>query len=102
MIYVIATVDLRHGSRHLFLEEFRRLVPKVRAEDGCLSYGPAVDAKTDIAAQVPRRDDAVTIIEGWESLEALKAHLAMPHMAEYRRNVKDLVVKVSLQILEPA
>ena len=102
MIYVIASIQLKPGTRDAFLAEFHRLVPKVRAENGCLDYGPTVDAQTDIAAQVPNRDDVVTIVEQWESLDALKAHLAAPHMAEYRGNVKDYVVGSTLQILQPA
>ena len=48
------------------------------------------------------KSGAVTILEKWESLNALKAHLAAPHMAEYREKVKDLVVGVKLQVVEPA
>ena len=43
MIHVIATIELRPGCRESFLEEFRRVVPDVRAEQGCLSYGPTID-----------------------------------------------------------
>jgi len=35
-------------------------------------------------------------------LDALKAHLAAPHMTTYRENVKDLVAGVTLQVLETA
>lgn len=48
------------------------------------------------------RENVVVILEKWESLAALKAHLAAPHMAEYRQRVKDLVAGVTLQIVEPA
>jgi quinol monooxygenase YgiN len=102
MIHVIATVRVQPGKRQAFLEEFFRLVPRVRAEAGCIEYGPAVDVATDIAVQVPLREDVVTIIERWESLAALKSHLAASHMAAYRQRVKDLVAGVQLQVLEPA
>ena len=92
MIHVIANIELRPGVRDAYLKVFRGLMPKVRAEAGCGDYGPTVDAKTDIRAQVPFRDNVVTIVEKWESLAALKAHLAAPHMAEYREAVRDLVV----------
>jgi quinol monooxygenase YgiN len=101
MVHVIANIELKPGVRDAFLKVFRALVPKVRAEAGCLEYGPTLDAATDIRAQLPRREDVVTIVEKWESLAALQAHLAAPHMADYRVAVKDLVVKVTLQILEP-
>ena len=101
MIHVIANIELRPGARDAYLKVFRGLMPLVHAEAGCGDYGPTVDAKTDIRVQVPFRDNVVTIVEKWESLAALKAHLAAPHMAEYREAVKDLVVKVTLQVLEP-
>ncbi len=102
MIFVIATIQVAKGKREEFLAEFRRILPLVRDEEGCLEYGPTVDVPTDIAAQIPLRNDVATIVEKWESLEALKVHLTAPHMLEYRQRVKDLVQSVTLQILEPA
>lgn len=101
MIHVIASIEVKPGKREAFLAAFRQNVPNVRAEKGCLDYGPTLDAKTDIKAQTPVRDNVVTIVERWESLEALHAHLAAPHMAQYRERTKDLVENVSLQILQP-
>ena len=102
MIFVIATIDLNPGSREKFLEEFRQIVPLVHAEAGCLEYGPTIDATTDVPTQVPLRQDVVTVVEKWASLEHLKAHSVAPHMAGYRPKVKDFVRSVTLQILEPA
>ncbi len=102
MIHVIALIELNPGTRDAFLSEFHALVPKVLAEDGCLEYGPAVDEPTDISAQVPPRPDAVTVIEKWESVGHLKAHLVAPHMAEYRPRVKDFVKGTTLHVLSPA
>jgi quinol monooxygenase YgiN len=101
MIHVIATIELAAGKREAFLAEFRKVVPLVRAEKGCLAYGPAVDLACDLPAQAAPRAHVVTVIEQWEDLAALKAHLAAPHMIEYRGRVKDLVAKVSLQVLQP-
>ena len=47
------------------------------------------------------RADVVTVVEKWQSLDHLTAHLAAPHMMEYRVRVKDYVTRVSLQVLEP-
>jgi quinol monooxygenase YgiN len=102
MIYVIATIEVKPGRREEFLAEFRKNVPAVRAEAGCLEYGPAVDVASGIAAQVPPRDQVVIVVEKWADLNALRAHLAAPHMAAYRERVKDMVGGASLQILEPA
>ncbi len=102
MIHVIATVELVEGRREAFLEEFRKVVPLVRAEAGCLEYGAAVDLATGIAAQAPPRPDVVTVVEKWESVAALQAHLAAPHMAAYRPRVKEFVRATRLQVLQPA
>ena len=101
MIHVIATIEVAAGKRDQFLDEFRRIVPLVRAEAGCIEYGPAVDFRTEAPAQLPMRDNVVTVIEKWESPAALRSHMQAPHMLEYRGRVKDLVKSVQLQILEP-
>jgi quinol monooxygenase YgiN len=102
MIHVLATIELGPGKRRAFLEEFHQLMPKVRAEVGCIEYGPAVDAATAISIQSPPRDDVVLVIEKWETIAALEAHLAAPHMADYRAATAEMVRRVTLQVLEPA
>lgn len=102
MIFVVATIDLRPGTRAAFLAEFRTVVPLVRAENGCLEYGPAVDVASGIAAQPPVRENTVVVIEKWADLPALQAHLTAPHMADYRTRVKDYVAGVRLDVLQPA
>lgn len=102
MIVVLATIELQPGKRPEFLAEFRKIVPKVRAESGCLEYFPAIDTVSGLPAQGPTRDDMVVVVEKWESVPALEAHLIAPHMMEYRPKVKEFVKRVSLQILTPA
>lgn len=102
MIYVIATIEVNDGKRDDFIKHFKALVPSVHAEDGCIEYGPTVDLETNIGAQIDGRPNVVTIVEKWESLEALEVHLVAPHMLAYRSKVKDLVKGTSLQVLEPA
>lgn len=102
MIHVIATIDLRPGTRARFLEEFRGIVPEVQAETGCLEYGATIDLQTDLPAQPPARADVAVIVEKWRDVEALRAHLAAAHMKAYRERVKPYVVKSTLQVLDPA
>jgi quinol monooxygenase YgiN len=102
MIHVIATITTKPGKRDAFLVEFHRIVPMVRAEAGCLEYGPTIDVDSGVSVQGPLRENVAVIIEKWESLAALKAHMQAAHMIEYRVRVKDFVESVTLQILEPA
>ncbi len=102
MIHVIATVEVQPGTRDRFLAEFHANVPNVLAEAGCLEYGAAVDLATGLSNQSPLRPDTVVIVEKWSDLDALRAHLSAPHMTAYRARVRDVVVRSSLQVLEPS
>jgi len=102
MIHVIATIEVHDGKRDAFLAEFRKLMPKVHAETGCIEYGPAVDVETGLEMQDKLRSSTVVIMEKWTDVPALKVHLAQPHMGEYRQAVKDFVRGVRLQVLQPA
>ncbi len=102
MIHVIATFELHPGQREAFLTAFNAIVPTVRAEAGCIEYGPTIDVASGLGLQGPVRDNVATIVEKWESLAALQAHLQAPHMLEYRTRVKDFVAGVKLQVLQPA
>ena len=102
MIHVIATIELIDTWRGAFLDEFRQLVKLVRQEQGCIEYGSAVDLGTEIAALAPPRENVVTVIEKWESVAALAAHLKAPHMADYRGKVGHMLAGVRIQVLEPA
>ncbi len=102
MIHVIATIELAPGTRDAYLAVFRKLVPEVRAEKGCIEYGPAIDSRTDLSNQATIGPDKVVVVEKWENLAALKAHSASPHMQAYRVSVKDYVCGVHLLVLDPA
>ena len=101
MIYVIATVELKPGKRSNYLEILLENVPHVKAEKGCLKYEPTIDTETDIPIHEKAGNDVVTIIEAWESVEALKSHFKAPHMLSYRERAKDLFSKVSIRITHP-
>lgn len=101
MIIVIATVWCKPGQRTAFLAEFNQIVPAVLKEDGCIEYGPTIDAASDLGNQ-NLDENRVTIVEKWESLDALKAHLVAPHMETYRPKVRDFVESSELRVLEYA
>ena len=101
MIQVIATIELKPGCREDFLPLLNENVPNVKAEDGCLAYDPFVDIDSGLPVQGEISDNVVTLVEAWSSIEALRTHLKAPHMAEYRDKVKDMVTKVTIQVLKP-
>lgn len=102
MIHVIAALSTAPGKRDQLIEAFQSLAPQVHAEEGCIEYATAVDVATPIDAQAPLRDDVLMVVEKWESIEALEAHLSAPHMEAFRSEHGDLITGISLQVLEPA
>ena len=100
MIHVIATVTLKPGVLSDYLGLLAANCRLVRAEEGCVSYVATRDVASGIASQEPLRADTVVICEQWTTLEALRAHLAAPHMAAWRERVRDLVAGSRLQVTE--
>lgn len=100
MITVVASIELKPNSKSQFLEHFLEIVPAVHQETGCQEYYPAIDVDSGIPSQ-SKNEDSVTILEKWDSLEALRDHLVAPHMTAYRDKIQDLVTSVSLKILQP-
>ncbi|PLX41343.1 MAG: antibiotic biosynthesis monooxygenase [Deltaproteobacteria bacterium] len=101
MISVIASIKVKPSCKDLFLTAFKANVPSVMAEEGCLEYAPMVDLDTEWPVQA-LDINVVTIIEKWESLDALKEHLSSPHMVSFREKTEELVIETSVKILTAA
>lgn len=102
MIHVVAIVTAKPGQREAILQAFRANIPAVRAEDGCIEYGPAIDAEGFGSFQTRFGPDTFVVIEKWRDANALKAHAAAPHMAAYAAKVKDLIASRVIHVLAPA
>jgi quinol monooxygenase YgiN len=102
MIHVIAALELNPGARPAFMAEFQKIVHQVRAERGCFEYVATIDADTSLPSQRRIGPDAVTIVEKWESAEALAAHDRAAHMLAFRERVRDLVRARDIRMLTPA
>lgn len=102
MIHVLAVITAKPGMRDTILTHFRANVPAVRAEQGCIEYGAAVDAENPLPLQTQWGPDTFLVIEKWESMDALKAHAAAPHMAAYGAKTKEFVASRTIHILQPA
>ena len=102
MIHVIASVRVKTGMRDQFLELFKSTARHVREEKGCIQYVPTVDIASGLPPQI-LDPNVVTIIEKWESLEALRNHLVTPHMKAFLEKRKDMVEGGSiLKVLQEA
>lgn len=101
MINVLASIRVKPAQLSNFISIFKANTPKVLEEEGCIEYAATVDYKTPIPIQ-EIDPCVVTIIEKWQSLEHLNAHLEAPHMLEYKAKVVDMVEDLSLKILQEA
>ena len=101
MIHVVASIQIKQGQISSFLEIFTSNMPAVLKEKGCVEYVPTVDIPTDLPPQ-EKNDHVVTVIEKWNSLEDLTAHMSAPHMLAYKEKTKALVEKISVKVLRQA
>ena len=102
MIHVIALITAKPGKREEILKHARANLAAVRAEKGCIEYGPVVDAENALGFQTKLGPDTFMVVEKWESMDALKAHAAAPHMAAYGAKTKELIASRVIHILSPA
>jgi quinol monooxygenase YgiN len=78
--------------------------------DALLKFSPqvnvtAISKVTDVDAELPPQildENVVTIIEKWESLQALRDHLETLHVLAYMEKVKNIVAGLSLKVLREA
>ncbi|MBV4412859.1 antibiotic biosynthesis monooxygenase [Enterobacteriaceae bacterium YMB-R22] len=101
MLTVIADIRTRPGQHHrqAVLDAFAKIVPSVLQEAGCHGYAPLIDhnAQVDFQASSP---DAITMVEKWDSVAHLQAHLNTAHMKAWAEEVKDHVLDTRIRILE--
>ena len=102
MIHVLAVITAKPGMRDSILAAFRANVPNVLAEQGCIEYGAAVDAENALPFQTRYGPETFVVVEKWESMDALKAHAAAPHMAAYGAKTKEMIASRVIHILSPA
>jgi quinol monooxygenase YgiN len=100
MIHVVAIITAKPGKREEVLAAFRANMPAVHAEQGCIEYGPVVDAEGGAGAKYGA--DTFVVIEKWESLDALGAHARSPHMAAYAAKTRELLANREIHVLSPA
>jgi len=102
MIHVIAIIKTKPGKREEVLSAFNDIVPTVLQEQGCIEYGPTIDADNAPQIQTPIGSDTFVVIEKWTSNETLSAHGKSSHMIAYGERVKHLISDRQIHILASA
>ena len=101
MLNVIAYVKIKPGMLPRALEAYRRLLPEIRAHEwGCMAYLPGTRHSLGLPNEVGD-DDTIVVAERWRSADDFRAHLAMPHTLEFRREIGPCLAEpITVQIGE--
>ena len=99
MIHVVAAITTKPGQRAAVLRLFKENVSAVLAEAGCIEYGAVVDVPDGPDFQARLGSDSFFVIEKWDSMTALSAHIASPHMAAYAKKTRELLASRAVHIL---
>ncbi|MDR2211725.1 MAG: antibiotic biosynthesis monooxygenase [Spirochaetaceae bacterium] len=102
MVHLVVTFGIKEGKMDEYLAELKKLRPLVLAEKGCVEYTFAREYKSSLAIQEPVDPNRLTLIEKWETPEALAIHGASSHMKEFEPRLKPLQTGVSARIMESA
>ena len=101
MINLVVTMIVKSGKMDEFLAECGKLRPFVLEEKGCIAYDYSREISSPIPIQETVNPDRVTLVERWESMEDLAAHMNAPHMKKYGPRISALRESVSARVMEP-
>lgn len=87
-LIVVATITAKDGNAVLVREALEKIVPRSRAEAGCIRYDLHVDLGNHAS---------FVMLEAWRDAAALAEHEAAPHFQEL---VKTIGGKADVQILK--
>lgn len=102
MIHVIAIITTKPGKREEVLSAFSDIISTVLDEEGCIEYGPTIDASQAPSIQTPLGENTFVVVEKWSSVETLDAHGKSSHMAAYGEKVKHLIDDRVIHVLTAA
>jgi len=100
MIHVIAIITTKPGRREEVLAHFKAIVPAVHAEKGCIEYRVTIDADAGPFAKVGT--DTFAVIEKWQSIDHLKAHVGADAGLQVLAKTEALLAGRVVHILEDA
>jgi len=99
MVHVVALITTFPGKRETVLTEFRKIVPLVHAEQGCIEYQPVVDNDSLGDFQSMLGEDSFMVIEKWDTAADLDAHSKAPHMQAYGAAVSEFLADRKIHVL---
>jgi quinol monooxygenase YgiN len=90
-VWVLCRFDLKDDADiGAYKNKTLEVVPKVLGEPGCRIYTLLEDAHTDWDKPERFGERTMWMLEKWDSVDALKAHLETPHMKEFGPVAKEM------------
>ena len=100
-VYVLCRFDLKPDTDVAgYAAKTLAVVPTVRREDGCRMYTLLKDAATDWDKPMRFGERTMWMLEQWDSVDALKAHLDTPHMKAFGPTVRPMRSASTFHVLE--
>lgn len=100
-VYVLCRFDLKADADiAAYKKKTLGVIPQVHAEKGCRLYTLLEDAKTDWEAPKRFGERTFWMVEKWDSIEDLKAHLQAPHMKAFAPTVSGMRSSSTFHVLE--
>ena len=100
-VWVLCRFDLKpEVSRAEYIEKTKSILAAVRAEKGCCEYRLLGDAATDWDKPQRFGERTLWMLEKWESVAALQAHLQTPHMKAFGPTVRPMRSASTFHVLE--
>ena len=100
-VWVMCRFDLKpEADKADYIAQTKTILDTVRREDGCIEYRLLGDCETDWEKPQRFGERTLWMLEKWESIEALKAHLATPHMKAFGPKVRPMRSASTFHVLE--
>ena len=92
MIYVVAHLKVKPGTREKCIAAAKPCIDETRKEKGCLHYELFASA-TD--------SEGLVFVERWNERTDLDAHAKAPHMKVWRAAAGEFIVSRTIEVIHP-
>ena len=89
-ILVLANIEPKEGCQDSIIEVSKELIDESLLEEGNIDY----------QLLKPIEGDSLTFVEKWESLGALKRHMASPHFLNFGEESEEFVKEMTIQVID--
>lgn len=89
-ILVLANIEPKEGCQDSIIEVSKELIDESLLEEGNIDY----------QLLKPIEGDNLTFVEKWESLDALKRHMASPHFLNFSEESEEFVKEMTIQVID--